>query len=551
MMRAVLIAVVILSGGCTEKFDLVVGLQSFNITFGAGQTFGTDAAPLPFVSGQVCTGDGDCTGGEECVDGRCSRCFVLDVQAMGNDAEPFGFTGRVHAVVTPGFVTPSTEYIDVVDGKATGAPICFNRTSGTTNLWVEHDGVVPLEAGQNYGQCNDNVDNDGNGVTDQADPGCFDAADNLEAPVSSSTGISDNLFFDNPSLDQVQRTPLIRTSPMVNQEIRVDSGALLVTNVVNGGFYVTDMSRNGLTNPFNSLFVFTFSAPEGVRLGHIVCWFSGGVQEHVGHTQIVFPSFYTQDPSDLSVHDECERDISAFLNGALPYQPAAGGTDLTDVLQAEGTASAEITANSELLEGFESSLVKLRNIQMPTRLIACDRDKNGIIEAGDENTCRNQCQNDSLCTDLEGYFEYNQWTGPVDGKKDMGFSVALASRLTPLKIDFLGQEDQQGLCERIESNDLGFLEYICPARVVDSITGSLRHIYLCNNQTGNNGCRLQFWVLDPRFDGDVVLPSTLDQDMDGLTADQGDCNDNNPNINPAAAEITGNGVDDNCDGEAL
>ncbi len=41
----------------------------------------------------------------------------------------------------------------------------------------------------------------------------------------------------------------------------------------------------------------------------------------------------------------------------------------------------------------------------------------------------------------------------------------------------------------------------------------------------------------------------VDADGDGWTVAQGDCNDSNPNINPGAAEICDNGIDDNCNGQ--
>ena len=39
-----------------------------------------------------------------------------------------------------------------------------------------------------------------------------------------------------------------------------------------------------------------------------------------------------------------------------------------------------------------------------------------------------------------------------------------------------------------------------------------------------------------------------DDDGDGFTENGGDCNDNNPNVNPAEQEIVGDSVDNNCDG---
>ncbi len=40
----------------------------------------------------------------------------------------------------------------------------------------------------------------------------------------------------------------------------------------------------------------------------------------------------------------------------------------------------------------------------------------------------------------------------------------------------------------------------------------------------------------------------VDEDGDGFTAGGGDCDDSDPMVHPAATEVCGNGVDDNCDG---
>ena len=47
------------------------------------------------------------------------------------------------------------------------------------------------------------------------------------------------------------------------------------------------------------------------------------------------------------------------------------------------------------------------------------------------------------------------------------------------------------------------------------------------------------------------VPDTAswDNDGDGYTPEDGDCDDNNADVNPGAEETPGDGVDSNCDGE--
>jgi len=56
--------------------------------------------------------------------------------------------------------------------------------------------------------------------------------------------------------------------------------------------------------------------------------------------------------------------------------------------------------------------------------------------------------------------------------------------------------------------------------------------------------------IDENCDGqDAVDPLDIDDDLDGFTENQGDCDDVNSAINPNAIDIVGNGVDENCDGQ--
>ena len=50
----------------------------------------------------------------------------------------------------------------------------------------------------------------------------------------------------------------------------------------------------------------------------------------------------------------------------------------------------------------------------------------------------------------------------------------------------------------------------------------------------------------------ITLSSNdFDNDGDGFTENQGDCNDDNTNINPEAEEICGDGIDQDCNGTDL
>ena len=220
-------------------------------------------------------------------------------------------------------------------------------------------------------------------------------------------------------------------------------------------------------------------------------------------TQVVFPTFEVYRPDN----EACDG-----FPGLDPDAEVPEPWDVTDALLEEDRAADDykpnVWTNSQLLEAHESNLVTFRDVTVSTRFIACDRNADGEVSGDDESRCRNDCTRDVggvSCTDLEGYFQFAQYAGlaGTDKKKIYG-SVALAASFKPLDIEAIGGPDLSGRCT-VETTDKGFVEYLCEPTTLSQMTGSLRHIYLCGDYSTEDQCDLQFWVLDPRFDDDVVI----------------------------------------------
>lgn len=71
----------------------------------------------------------------------------------------------------------------------------------------------------------------------------------------------------------------------------------------------------------------------------------------------------------------------------------------------------------------------------------------------------------------------------------------------------------------------------------------------CGSDT-TPACETQTWYLDADGDGYGTDDYTIEacETKNGYIAQNGDCDDTDPAVNPGATEVTGNGIDDDCDG---
>jgi hypothetical protein len=150
----------------------------------------------------------------------------------------------------------------------------------------------------------------------------------------------------------------------------------------------------------------------------------------------------------------------------------------------------------------------------------------------DDALCRNECQNDPYCTQLESFFQYSQLAAyaekePVQGSskipgKKIYVGLEMLKKNKPLSIPFIGAKDQTGNCpdivdvttgaivtenpHRVQIGQTYFTEYACPGLFLNSVAGTMRHIYFCSKTPGRReGCTLQMHMVVPRFDSDFDL----------------------------------------------
>jgi len=184
--------------------------------------------------------------------------YPVRITAIGHDREPMNWNGSVKVKVTPGLLE-SDETITVTGGQAS-ATVSIALAFDELRIWVSDEG-------------------------------------DADSPGSYASGVAPAVHLALPTIAELQQ-PLGSgdESPLIHNYVPVkaytdpaDPRELIVTSVLNDGFYVTDRSQADGT--FNSLFVFTFSRPDYVVPGARLASLAGIVSEYIGYTEMQFPTY--------------------------------------------------------------------------------------------------------------------------------------------------------------------------------------------------------------------------------------------------------------------
>jgi len=448
------------------------GITSLFVTITNGDR-GTVDQPLPFSSN--------------------GTTFTVRIEARsGANRLLSNFNGYVQLSITPGVLTniaaddPSIingRNVRLTNGVAEGVRVSVTRAYGEVRIWAEDQGYVPAED-PSRAACANGLDDDRDGKLDYpADYGCAAPNDDTEVGASYAAATSEPIFFASPSIYDIQGGG--STSPLVNERINISRGNLVVTRISVSGFWVTDTAdRSCMTtgmNPtaygcYNSLFIFNFRLPEGLRPCDTLSELQGSVAEFVSTTQLGQPAWTSRQDRIW---------INPTVSGACPIPDAVTLTP------------GQLTSSDVEFEQYESSLVRVQNVflspNIGPRRVTCEPDGNllrcdwapgqsncdfngdGTIDFSNaaEGGCANTCQRTRGCS---------EWTNWV--------------RFGQLAIDFASNQPSQiqrliiAPKEAISNFDPQNQPAAAPTGV--AVTGTLK-------QVGPN------WIIEPRCTQDLAL----------------------------------------------
>jgi len=287
--------VLVLLSCSTEEIKITDNIQSFELKILSPENLGSEEELLPSDTNTI----------------------VFQVKAMGSKGEdPYPMSKDVSVYLNFGGRSNFIKTIKVSDGLSSEETIEINNVYGKAHIMV--------------------VDDTG------------------DSP-SYATGSSVEIYLRNPTIDDIQRSKMDSppfSSDMSGYRVNIrgqknNIGRMVVTAVTNTGFYVTDFSSNN--NPPSSLFVYNFSRPYGVYLNQMLCMLIGGVQEHLGDTQITFPDWLT--------YEDCKNTKSLLCSICVEELKQYEGKNNVEPYH----LTTESTYDKKLMESLESTLVEIEN----------------------------------------------------------------------------------------------------------------------------------------------------------------------------------------------
>ncbi|RME27848.1 MAG: hypothetical protein D6798_03700, partial [Deltaproteobacteria bacterium] len=201
---------------------------------------------------------------------------TITVQTLDASGQPYPFDGDLSLRVRPGKLDQA-QWIPVTGGEWTGT-VEYHAAFGPTRIWVSDEGDKDADSGRT---------------------------------ASFATGVSDALHYAFPTIAEMNRIDDHETNQLAGEfaELSVADRQVVVTEIGTNGFWCTDIADE--PGSYNSLYVYTFSKPEGIWQGARLIELTGNNQEYLATTQLSFPVYSAEEGSMLDVPSPIEIPVDA------------------------------------------------------------------------------------------------------------------------------------------------------------------------------------------------------------------------------------------------
>lgn len=426
MMRR-MIFLIGLAGCVSSGFSDLKGRGRVSLTFEGTQNLGTRETFLPLPLERATS-------------------FKVRIRALIADGTPdTSFSRYVRLSVKPGNVQsvsgPLTEGRNayLTNGVSELVTVNIQGSFGKTRIIAEDLGYVPVDPQKAL--CADGVDNDGDGVIDNADDGCAFPNDDTEESASFVGGASPPIYFALPRVADVRGRSFDAQGNAIGggatafpkQQIEIDTGyrespnpdgttktgfafSTVVTRISSDGFNVTDL---GETTGFGSIFAFNFNSPPGMRVCDRLKTYRGTASDFFGSSQISFPTWTVEEwnPQErpcLVPEPTVLRAADLMVNGAFADQQSLL-RQLAGLVRVETTERSELRVTRHFGRG-DGTCTLIPTFNPATDLYQynctfgddasnCDLNKDGRIDFATEpeKSCGAACSADPECSEWSNY----------------------------------------------------------------------------------------------------------------------------------------------------